>query len=156
MENKTFMGDSGSQFYGFCLAILAIQLANPAQPGRFPWIASFILFSPFIYDAAFTIVLRIKRGERLSQAHKSHLYQRLMVAGWSHGKALMLCCAWWVVIALLAVSYASATAQGHAVIQFLVLFSVAAVLFGFTQLVISIEKTEARKKKQRELSYPSA
>lgn len=151
MENKTFMGDSGSQFYGFCLAVLALQAGNPNQPGRFPWIASLILFSPFIYDAAYTIVLRIKRGEKLTQAHKSHLYQRLMVAGWSHARALKLCCAWWLVMVVLAWGYSFATAHGNALMQIVTILASAGALSGFTYLVKYVERVEAEKLKAQKL-----
>ncbi|MEO6725545.1 MAG: hypothetical protein ABIP14_09610, partial [Blastocatellia bacterium] len=38
----------------------------------------------FIFDATFTILRRISRGEKLYEAHRSHLYQRLVIAGQSH------------------------------------------------------------------------
>ena len=45
---------------------------------------------PFIFDASFTLARRLLRGENIFQAHRSHLYQRLVVAGWSHRMTSLL------------------------------------------------------------------
>jgi hypothetical protein len=48
-----------------------------------------LVFSPFIADASVTLVKRYLRGERLSQAHRSHYYQRVLRMGFGHrGTAL--------------------------------------------------------------------
>ena len=35
---------------------------------------------PFLFDTTFTLLLRWRKGENLLQAHRSHLYQRLILA----------------------------------------------------------------------------
>ena len=45
-----------------------------------------ILFGVFWFDATLTLIRRKLNGEKLSQAHKKHAYQRLTQAGWSHYK----------------------------------------------------------------------
>ena len=45
-----------------------------------------MLFSLFWFDATITLIRRKLNGEKLSQAHKKHAYQRLTQAGWSHYK----------------------------------------------------------------------
>jgi Fuc2NAc and GlcNAc transferase len=45
-----------------------------------------ILFGVFWFDATLTLIRRKLNGEKLSQAHKKHAYQRLNQAGWSHFK----------------------------------------------------------------------
>ena len=80
---KIFMGDVGSLFIGYVLAALAVWTTNSgARPA--PFIAALLIFGTFIYDATFTIIRRIRRREKLYQAHRSHLYQRLVIAGQSH------------------------------------------------------------------------
>jgi UDP-N-acetylmuramyl pentapeptide phosphotransferase/UDP-N-acetylglucosamine-1-phosphate transferase len=80
---KIFMGDVGSLFIGYVLAAFALWTTNSgAQPA--PFIAVLLIFGTFIYDATFTILRRIRRREKLYQAHRSHLYQRLIIAGQSH------------------------------------------------------------------------
>jgi UDP-N-acetylmuramyl pentapeptide phosphotransferase/UDP-N-acetylglucosamine-1-phosphate transferase len=42
------------------------------------------VFSPFVVDATMTLLKRVRRGENLAQAHRSHYYQRLVQIGWGH------------------------------------------------------------------------
>lgn len=83
---RTFMGDSGSLPLGAVLAVMAVA-AHPATPHRF--VASCFPLSLFIYDVLYTLVRRVRRRENLLTAHRSHLYQRLLIAtGWSHARLL--------------------------------------------------------------------
>lgn len=69
---KIFMGDAGSGFLGFILAVMSIQMTwiNPLL--FWSWI---ILLGVFIVDATFTLIRRILRGEKIYEAHRSHSYQ---------------------------------------------------------------------------------
>lgn len=78
-----FMGDVGSASLGFIFAVLLLNDAG--DPSFLGWI---ILLSLFWFDATITLFRRFKNKERLSQAHKKHMYQRLHQAGWSHQKVL--------------------------------------------------------------------
>jgi UDP-GlcNAc:undecaprenyl-phosphate GlcNAc-1-phosphate transferase len=71
---RIFMGDVGSQFCGFVLAVLAVAA------GRFQGVELSILLVPMLlfgvlFDVAFTLVRRAIAGDRVTQAHRSHLYQ---------------------------------------------------------------------------------
>ena len=79
---KIFMGDVGSAFCGFMLAVLPLALPPPAVPTAVAVAAAGLW--PFIFDTAYTIVRRLRNRENIFQAHRSHLYQRLVIAGWSH------------------------------------------------------------------------
>ncbi|PHO10284.1 glycosyl transferase [Malaciobacter canalis] len=80
---KIFMGDVGSTLLGYNIAIFTIYYANQEATNFWIWI---ILFALFWFDATLTLIRRKKNGERLSQAHKKHAYQRLNQSGWSHFK----------------------------------------------------------------------
>jgi Fuc2NAc and GlcNAc transferase len=70
---KIFMGDVCSGFLGFTLAALAIQtVCLSSRATIWPWL---ILFGVFLADATYTLLARIKRGERWYEAHRSHAYQ---------------------------------------------------------------------------------
>jgi UDP-N-acetylmuramyl pentapeptide phosphotransferase/UDP-N-acetylglucosamine-1-phosphate transferase len=92
---RIFLGDVGSTSLGFLAGALA--LLGTAR-GDFAIWQPLLVFSPFIVDATVTLLRRALRGERVWQAHRSHYYQRLVLAGWSHGRtvaaeyALMLAC----------------------------------------------------------------
>lgn len=80
---KIFMGDVGSTMLGYNIAIITLYYANIESNNLWIWI---VLFSLFWFDATLTLVRRFKNGEKLSQAHKKHAYQRLTQSGWSHTK----------------------------------------------------------------------
>jgi UDP-N-acetylmuramyl pentapeptide phosphotransferase/UDP-N-acetylglucosamine-1-phosphate transferase len=79
---KIFMGDAGSTFLG---AITATALLSGSHPDFSAW-ATLALTLPLIGDAIYTLARRLLRGENIFQAHRSHLYQRLQQAGWSHAR----------------------------------------------------------------------
>lgn len=80
---KIFMGDVGSTLLGYNIAIITLYYANEQSSNLWVWI---ILFGLFWFDATVTLIRRKLNGEKLSQAHKKHAYQRLTQAGWSHYK----------------------------------------------------------------------
>ena len=84
---RIFMGDVGSAFLGFTLAVLAV-LGGLAD-ARLPF-AGVLLLWPFLFDTIFTILRRLRRRENIFAAHRSHLYQRLVIAGWRHRTVTLL------------------------------------------------------------------
>jgi UDP-N-acetylmuramyl pentapeptide phosphotransferase/UDP-N-acetylglucosamine-1-phosphate transferase len=79
---RIFMGDVGSAFCGFLLAVLPLAVRADVVPEVLP-VAALALW-PFIFDTSLTLLRRLRAGENIFQAHRSHLYQRLVIAGWSH------------------------------------------------------------------------
>ncbi len=78
---KVFMGDAGSIPLGFLAAAFGVY---GWQAGYWPVWFPILVFSPFVVDATVTLLTRLWRGEKLSQAHRSHYYQRLVQSGWGH------------------------------------------------------------------------
>lgn len=92
---RVFLGDTGSVPLGFAAAALSIW---GARDGVWHWLLPVLVFLPFLLDASWTLAARVCRGERFWQAHRQHLYQRLILAGWSHPRLLaaadaVMCCA---------------------------------------------------------------
>ena len=79
---RIFMGDVGSAFCGFLIAVLPLGMPEADVPRLVP--VAVLVMWPFVFDTLFTLVRRLRRGENVFQAHRSHLYQRLVIAGWSH------------------------------------------------------------------------
>ena len=84
---KVFMGDAGSGFFGFMFAALPLL----APPGRasFFWCAVLLMW-PFLFDTGFTLLRRARRSENLLAAHRSHIYQRLVLSGCSHDRVALV------------------------------------------------------------------
>ena len=78
---RIFMGDVGSQFCGFVLAVLAVA-AGRFQGVDLPLLLVPMLLFGLLWDVVFTLVRRWRAGDRLTQAHRSHLYQVMHRAGW--------------------------------------------------------------------------
>jgi UDP-N-acetylmuramyl pentapeptide phosphotransferase/UDP-N-acetylglucosamine-1-phosphate transferase len=78
---RIFMGDVGRAFLGYTFAVLAVAAAQPDPRLAF---AGFLLVWPFVFDPAFTFVRRLLKHENVLTAHRSHLYQRLVLTGLSH------------------------------------------------------------------------
>lgn len=70
---RVFMGDVGSILLGFVFAGITFTLSNDL--GSFLCLLA-VMF-PFYADALTTLFVRWRDGEKLSQAHRRHLYQVL-------------------------------------------------------------------------------
>jgi len=80
-----FMGDVGSAFLGFTFASLPLLEHN-----RFAPLAMVLVLFPFLVDSGLTLAHRALKRKRIWEAHREHLYQRLVIAGWSHRGVTML------------------------------------------------------------------
>ncbi len=77
---RIFMGDVGSQFAGFLLAVLAVVAAGLESSQVSFLIVPLLLFA-LLFDAAFTLARRALMRERVSEAHRTHLYQIVTETG---------------------------------------------------------------------------
>jgi Fuc2NAc and GlcNAc transferase len=78
---KIFMGDVGSGFLGYVFGVVALATEKVDVLPVFVWI---ILLGVFICDASVTLITRLKKKEKVWQAHRNHFYQRAVQAGYSH------------------------------------------------------------------------
>jgi UDP-GlcNAc:undecaprenyl-phosphate/decaprenyl-phosphate GlcNAc-1-phosphate transferase len=77
---RIFMGDVGSQFCGFMLAVLAV-VASRFQGLEMSFLLVPMLLSGVLFDVGFTLLRRAVAGERLTAPHRGHLYQVAQRAG---------------------------------------------------------------------------
>jgi len=76
-----FIGYSGAYFLGFSLA--AVALYAPALAGQewtpLGFLACVVVFTPYLFDTAFTLVRRWRSGagKSIFLAHREHIYQRI-------------------------------------------------------------------------------
>ncbi len=75
---RIFLGDVGSQFCGFLLAVLTLTQARENEAaGLIIPLALLVL----LFDVGVTLVRRVVARERLTEAHRSHCYQLLHRTG---------------------------------------------------------------------------
>jgi len=86
---RIFMGDAGSAFLGYTLAALPLTGTAIWTPGVGLTLGVLCVW-PFVFDTVFTIARRLLRRENVFEAHRSHLYQRLAIVGWSHRAVTLL------------------------------------------------------------------
>ncbi|MBF0246933.1 MAG: undecaprenyl/decaprenyl-phosphate alpha-N-acetylglucosaminyl 1-phosphate transferase [Alphaproteobacteria bacterium] len=86
---KIFMGDSGSQFLGFVFAVLAV-VAGRFDASQVPFLVMPLLFFHYIWDTGYTFWRRWRAGERVTEAHRGHLYQLMNRLGASHARVTTL------------------------------------------------------------------
>ncbi|MGK7866943.1 glycosyltransferase family 4 protein [Falsiroseomonas sp. E2-1-a20] len=77
---RIFMGDVGSQFAGFMLAVLAVAASRFDSQELSFLIVPLLLFG-LLFDAGFTLARRALMRERLAEGHRTHLYQLAQRSG---------------------------------------------------------------------------
>ncbi len=71
---KIFMGDVGSGYLGFSLAVLGLAVSAHHPSAPWSWL---IVAGVFAIDATLTVIRRFLRGERVTAPHRTHAFQRL-------------------------------------------------------------------------------
>ena len=90
---RVFLGDAGSIPLGFLAGSLGVAgWAQGLWPAWFP----LLVFSPFVVDASVTLAARLLRGQKPWQAHREHVYQRMVAGGLGHRRTALL---WYALMA---------------------------------------------------------
>lgn len=90
---RVFMGDVGSAFLGYSFAVLplvAMSFVPDADLSARLLVVAILFVWPFLFDAGFTFLRRLINRERVWEAHRSHLYQRLVMAGYQHNQVALI------------------------------------------------------------------
>lgn len=123
---KIFMGDVGSISIGAFFATLIIVATTRYNISV---IALIILFGVFVYDATATLLSRFVRGENISQAHRTHYYQRLATMGIAHQKIAVAALIFMLLCSLIASLAASSRDMiGLAILLFVLLILTALII----------------------------
>jgi UDP-N-acetylmuramyl pentapeptide phosphotransferase/UDP-N-acetylglucosamine-1-phosphate transferase len=84
---KIFLGDVGSTLLGFNIAIFSIYYQNSSGSSLLVWL---MLSSLFWFDATLTLYRRYRHKEPLIIPHRKHAFHRIVKAGFSHQKTVLL------------------------------------------------------------------
>lgn len=86
---KTFMGDGGSLFLGFMIAVLSV--VGPLKKTTvLAVVVPVIVLGIPIFDTAFAILRRLLSGRPIMEADKGHLHHRLMDSGYGQKRAVLM------------------------------------------------------------------
>lgn len=89
-----FMGDGGSLFLGFLLAVVGIKLRFPSNVPLVTWMVPVLVLAVPILDTTLVTLSRLRRGISPLTPGKDHISHRLVRVGWTHREAVL---ALWVV-----------------------------------------------------------
>jgi len=91
---KIFMGDVGSAFLGYTFAVLPLlasrEIVGTTENRRLLPIIAVVLNWLFIFDTIYTFAKRLLNRERVWEAHRTHIYQKFNIAGFSHQMVTIL------------------------------------------------------------------
>jgi UDP-GlcNAc:undecaprenyl-phosphate GlcNAc-1-phosphate transferase len=100
---RIFMGDSGALLLGFVLATLSIQ-------GLLKTAATVALFFPLlvlavpILDTSFVVARRLKHGQPIFVADRTHLHHRFLSVGFTQRRAVLYIYVWCATLAAAALA----------------------------------------------------
>lgn len=86
---RIFLGDSGSLFVGFMLAVLSVHGSTKSTTAVLTVIPLLVLGLP-ILDTALAILRRWLRGTPISSPDERHLHHRLVAIGLTHTRAAVM------------------------------------------------------------------
>ncbi len=134
---RIFMGDVGSAFLGLSLASLAVAAAQ-VDPRLA--VVGVLAVWPFVFDASFTFIRRALRRENVFAAHRSHLYQRLVILGYGHGPVSLL----YAALAALGGGLGLAWLANLPAAPFLIALTIPAAALGLWYSVVAQERARRR------------
>ncbi len=77
---RIFMGDAGSLFLGFLLAVIALKLRTPVPHGA-SIIAVILLVGPAVFDTTLVVISRVSHGRPIYVGGTDHTSHRLVLLG---------------------------------------------------------------------------
>ncbi len=88
---RIFMGDAGSLFLGFLLAVLCIQLRFPENVNFVTWMVPVFIMGLPIFDTTLVVISRLRRGVNpLTTAGKDHVSHRIVRRGFGEREAVLV------------------------------------------------------------------
>lgn len=86
---RVFMGDTGSQFLGYSIAVLLIMLTQKVNTALNPALPLLLLGIP-LFDTAFVTIKRIYTGKSPFVADKNHIHHQLLGLRFDHYEAVVI------------------------------------------------------------------
>jgi UDP-GlcNAc:undecaprenyl-phosphate GlcNAc-1-phosphate transferase len=134
-----FLGDAGSMFLGYNFALLGIILNN-SSVNSVPIYVFLFIFAPIIYDSMVTFIRRGLQGKNVIEAHREHLYQRLIILGMSHRDVSLIYYVLGLLFGIMGLVFLTSSLAGKTILFLLGL----AIIITFSLLVKKLELSAKR------------
>ena len=86
---RLFLGDSGSQTYGFLIAAIAMEYAPIGLSPISSWFVPILLVGLPIFDTSLVVYSRMRRSLPIYKANLDHIYHRLVAFGIDERRAVL-------------------------------------------------------------------
>ena len=132
---RIFMGDSGAMLLGFVLAAVSVQGLLKTAATVALGVPLLVLAVP-ILDTSFVVLKRLKYGQPIYGADRSHFHHRFLDIGYSQRKAALTMWAWVAILATAALATRFIPFREHGVWH--TGATIAVGLIGFAALAASV------------------
>jgi UDP-GlcNAc:undecaprenyl-phosphate GlcNAc-1-phosphate transferase len=136
---KIFMGDVGSTFIGYTLAMLALIGKQTGQSEHIPLLVWILLLGAFLFDTIVTLGRRIMKKKKWYLSHREHYYQRMIDLGFSHIQITLGEYGLTFLLGISAILYSRAI-QTNQTLAFAILFVWLVIFISLIRLITSLEK----------------
>lgn len=103
---KIYMGDTGSMFLGFIIAVISL-LGLFKEVTLFSFIIPIVVLAVPIFDTFFAMVSRLLKGESIMQADNKHIHYRLLGSGFSHRTTVLIIYGFSIMFGLLGILFSN-------------------------------------------------
>ncbi|MDL4838881.1 glycosyltransferase family 4 protein [Aquibacillus rhizosphaerae] len=155
---KIYMGDTGSMFLGYSIAVISI-LGLFKNVTLFSFVIPIIVLAVPIFDTLFSMLRRFINKEGIMMPDKKHIHYQLLAAGFSHRNTVLLLYGLSGIFGLLAILFSNASIGFSLIITFvfLVLLHIFAEIVGVVSKgrrpLLRLSKTVYKKVKESSRSY---
>lgn len=87
---EIYMGDAGSLFLGFMLAVLAMQLRFPENSNLVTWMVPVFILGLPVFDMVLVVISRVRRGESPNTPGHDHVSHRLVSRSFSQRESVLI------------------------------------------------------------------
>ncbi len=88
-----FLGDGGTHYVGYWLAVLSVQATQSADTARadgVPLLVSMLLLGVPIFDTAWAILRRLRQKRSILQADRGHVHHKILALGLSERMTVLI------------------------------------------------------------------
>lgn len=118
---KIYMGDTGSNFLGYMIAVISI-LGLFKNIALFSFVIPVIVLAVPIFDTLFAILRRTLNKQNIMKADNKHIHYQLLSAGYSHRKSVLILYGISAIFGALAIIFSNATISTNLFIVIILLF----------------------------------